>query len=149
MTVKLMSSFSTKLVLLGFILLGATACSSSGNAVNPEQAGAQTTDEKASETQDVATAEEAAKPQEQQAFGKVIENKGTVQNRGGYVRILVNRQPVTNIDIQRRRKFLQLRRAPGDRGKVAEREMIEQVLKLQILGIELGRLVRRPTKRFK
>ncbi len=62
---------------------------------------------------------------------KVINQPGKVKNRGGYIKILVNKQPITNYDIQQRAKFLQLRRVSGNRTKLAEKELIEQIIKLQ------------------
>lgn len=74
-----------------------------------------------------ATAEQA----KQTELANVISKPGKVKNRGGYVKLLVNRQPITNFDVVRRTKFLKLRRVSGNRSKIAEDEMIEQTLKLQ------------------
>ncbi len=62
---------------------------------------------------------------------RIIKREGKVENRGVYIKILVNRNPITNFDIKRRAEFLKLRRVSGDRNKIAEQEMIEQILKLQ------------------
>ncbi len=113
--------------LFGGALLGLTACNSAGTALKE--------DPKQNEATQLATAAstettEAAK-EENQELAKVIKRKGGVQNRGAFIKVLVNKTPITNFDIQRRAKFLALRRVPGNRTKIAENEMIEQALKLE------------------
>lgn len=53
----------------------------------------------------VAAAEEAAAPQ-----SKIINQKATVSQKGTFIRVLVNGDPITNYDIQRRSKFRQIRK---------------------------------------
>ena len=114
-------------------LLALAACNSSSSAIKgkdsskTEVAAAQPSATDAS--QDVS--EEATTSQEPKELAKVVNKPGKVKNRGAFIKILVNKTPITNFDIQRRVKFLQLRRIGGNRSKVAENELIEQVLKLQ------------------
>ena len=134
--IALMSTLSIRLAFLGLLLTGAVACSSSGGSLDTDKAKSQpaaNAETNAATTTGEASlaAEAVAEPEQQQAYKKITQNRGTVANRGGYIRILVNKQPVTNYDIQRRVKFLQLRRVPGNRAKLAEEELIEQVMKLQ------------------
>ena len=113
--------------LFGGALLALSACNSSNSAIKDSASsgeGAQLATEASTETT------EAAK-EENKELAKVITKKGGVQNRGAYIKVLVNKTPITNFDIQRRAKFLALRRVPGNRTKLAENEMIEQALKLQ------------------
>ena len=62
---------------------------------------------------------------------KVVRKKGEIANRGVYIKILVNKTPITNLDLRRRKKLLELQRAKGNRTKLAESSLIEQTLKLQ------------------
>ncbi len=116
--------------LFGGALLALAACNSSNSAIKDSAKTA-----KADETTQLATeasteTTQAAK-EENKELAKVITKKGGVQNRGAYIKVLVNKTPITNFDIQRRVKFLALRRVPGNRAKIAENEMIEQAIKLQ------------------
>lgn len=113
--------------LFGGALLGLVACNSSSSALKQEakeETGSQLATAASTETT------EAAK-EENKELAKIITRKGGVKNRGAYIRVLVNKTPITNFDIQRRAKFLALRRIPGNRNKIAENEMIEQALKLE------------------
>ncbi len=108
-------------------LLAIVACNSSNSAIKDSAKAGEST-QLATEANTETT--EAAK-EENTELAKVITKKGGVQNRGAYIKILVNKTPITNFDIQRRAKFLALRRVPGNRAKIAKNEMIEQALKLQ------------------
>ena len=109
-------------------LLALVACNSSSSAIKEE---AKKTGENASlATEATPETTEAAK-EETKELAKVINREGGVKNRGAFIRILVNRNAITNLDIRRRTEFLKLRRVSGNRNKVAENEMIEQVLKLE------------------
>lgn len=108
-------------------LLALVACNSSGSALKGSAENGETT-QLASEATEETT--EAAK-EETKELAKVIQKKGGVQNRGAFIRILVNKNAITNLDINRRVQFLKLRRVPGNHTKLAENEMIEQVLKLE------------------
>ncbi len=79
----------------------------------------------------VDTAEAKPEPEKATDVANVVNRPGKVANKGTYIRILVNNEPITNFDIQRRVEFLKLRRMGGDRSKIAEEELIDQVLKLQ------------------
>lgn len=126
-----------QLLLIGAAVSALSACSSSTSAVDSQttQNSSQQSDA-ASTTVTAATdatVEEAAGAGTEDTIeaAKIIKRESKVPKRGVYIKILVNRNPITNTDINRRSAFLKLRRAPGNRTKVAEREMIEQVLKLQ------------------
>ena len=108
-------------------LLALVACNSSSSAIKDKAEKSETT-QLASEATEETT--EAAQ-EETKELAKVIQKKGGVQNRGAFIRILVNKNAITNLDIQRRIQFFKLRRVPGNHTKLAENEMIEQVLKLE------------------
>ncbi len=55
----------------------------------------------------------------------------TVTQKGTTIRAVVNGQPITSYDVQRRAAFLRLRRVGGDRNARALNELVEQLLKLQ------------------
>ncbi len=78
-------------------------------------------------------ADAATQSPENSALGaaKVVRKQGDIQNRGVYIKILVNKSPITNLDLRRRKKLLELQRVKGNRTKLAESDMIEQALKLQ------------------
>lgn len=114
-------------LMMASALLGLAACNSSNSAVTeadkntPNQT---TVAAAATETKEIATEE----PKE---VANVVRRTGGVANRGAFIKVLVNKTPITNGDINRRIKFLKIRRAPGNHNKLAEKEMIEQALKLQ------------------
>ncbi|MEZ5872568.1 MAG: peptidylprolyl isomerase [Nitratireductor sp.] len=60
----------------------------------------------------------------------VIRQESTVARKGTYIKILVNGQPITNYDIQRRAKFRQVRRLKATSAET-EKELIDERLKLQ------------------
>ena len=113
--------------LFGGALLALTACNSSSSAIKENATTGESTQ---LATEATAETTEAAQ-EETKELAKITTKKGGVQNRGAYIKVLVNRTPVTNFDIQRRVKFLALRRVPGNRANIAENEMIEQALKLE------------------
>lgn len=130
--------FMAIVLLIGAAVL--SSCNSSNSAVETkdnaqtQKAGAQTADQASTEQagSDADTSQETEQSTSSPLdAANVINQPGKVQNRGGYIKILVNRSPITNFDIQRRAKFLQLRRVSGNRTKLAEKELIEQVLKLE------------------
>jgi peptidyl-prolyl cis-trans isomerase SurA len=63
------------------------------------------------------------------APSKVIQQKNTVPQRGTYIRVLVNNQPITNYDIQRRQKFRQLRRLSASQEDTIQ-ELIDEKVKI-------------------
>lgn len=63
------------------------------------------------------------------APSKVIQQKNTVPQRGTYIRVLVNNQPITNYDIQRRQKFRQLRRLNASQDDTIK-ELIDEKVKI-------------------
>lgn len=108
-------------------LLGLVACNSSSSAIKESTETAETAQLATQATQETT---EAAK-EENKELAKVVQKKGGVENRGAYIKILVNKNAITNLDIKNRAQFLKLRRVPGNLTKAAENEMIEQVLKLE------------------
>lgn len=124
---SILTAAHLSVALLFLILAG---CNKSTSAVETAKSDDQTQSE-ATEGQATLAAEGTAEDAKEQELANVVKKQGTVQNRGGYVKILVNKSPVTNFDIKRRIKFLNLRRAKGNRSKLAEKEMIEQTIKLR------------------
>ncbi len=116
--------------LFGGALLGLAACNSSGSKLETSEnkTGTNQTTQVAAAATDETT--QAAK-EEKVELAKVINKPGGVANRGAFIKILVNKNPITNLDIRRRVNFLKLRRDPNATTKRAEDELIEQVLKLQ------------------
>ena len=110
--------------LTGLLLLVLAGCTSSTSAVD------NSTNSNAATNASSETTSDNAETTETQ-LGTVINKPGNVKNRGVYIKMLVNKVPVTNSDINRRTAFLKLRREPGNRAQKAEQEMIEQILKLQ------------------
>jgi len=109
-------------------------CANSGsNKTETLEEGKKTASQTTTAASENTTEEAQAKPEEEAkvAEANVVRKQGKVQNRGGFVRLSVNNNPVTNFDLSRREKFLRLRRQSGNLKNVAETEMIEQVLKLQ------------------
>ena len=109
-------------------LLTLVACNSSSSALKDDDTKSSKGTQVAAEATEETT--QAAK-EEKVELAKVINKPGGVANRGAFIKILVNRNPITNLDIRRRAKFLEIRRVPGNRTKLAENELIEQILKLQ------------------
>ena len=69
--------------------------------------------------------------QDETQTANIIHRKSTVSQKGTNIRAVVNGQPITNYDIQRRAAFLQLRRIGGDRSAKALEELVEQTIKMQ------------------
>lgn len=114
------------------LVFALAACSNTASNNTKSESTAASTNQKTAALEGVAAeaTETETEKSENQEFAKVIRREGSVANRGGYIKILVNNSPITNFEIQRRAKFLQLRRVGGNRTKVAEKELIEQALKL-------------------
>jgi len=112
------------------LLFSAAACSSTSSSNNKSSATNKTaTQTSALETVNSEDAPEVA--EEKKELAKVITKKGAVANRGGFIKVLVNKTPVTNYELRSRVQFLKLRRVGGNRQQVAQKEMIEQALKLE------------------
>ncbi len=60
----------------------------------------------------------------------VLRKPSTVTQKGNYIRVLVNGDPITNYDVERRGRFRQLRRLPASR-EASENELIDEAIKLQ------------------
>lgn len=130
-------------LLIGASLLAMSGCNSSTSALDSSKqtsaakpaTSASTTVAAAAPqkaTDAAAAAEAATDPSEPEIKApRIIKREGKVEKRGVYIKILVNRNPITNYDLKRRQAFLKLRREPGDRSKLAQDEMIDQILKLQ------------------
>ena len=114
-------------------LLALSACSTSTSSVDGlEESKQQAAAADSSVSADEATSQPVEQPAEEKEVqvAKVINKSGTVSKKGTHIKVLVNNVPVTNYDISRRAAFLRLRRVGGNRAKVAEKEMIEQALKM-------------------
>ncbi|MEZ5791299.1 MAG: peptidylprolyl isomerase [Nitratireductor sp.] len=111
----------SRLVLLLACGLGLSACTGSTSAIDSARpaktATAQTDTEVASDDAGVEGA-------------KVIRQRSTVAQKGTYIKVLVNGEPITNYDIQRRAKFRQVRRLKATTSET-EKELIDEKLKLQ------------------
>lgn len=108
-------------------LLALVACNSSSSAIKDGAQNGEATQLASEATQETT---EAAK-EDTKELANIVKKKGGVQNRGTYIKILVNKNAITNLDIKRRIQFLRLRRVPGNHTKLAQNEMIEQILKLE------------------
>ena len=111
------------LLSLAAILAG---CNTGGtqalDTARPEKAGTASTPEATAEA-----TEEAAK---EEAGAKIIRQPSTVTRKGNYIVALVNNQPITNYDVQRRVSFRKLRRLKPTRDE-AIKELVDQEIKLQ------------------
>ncbi|MEM9278435.1 MAG: peptidylprolyl isomerase [Pseudomonadota bacterium] len=121
-----------------FLTLAVAGCNSSTSAVETKKSASKQAETEKTETKDETSdaeatlaAEGTTEDAQQLELANVITKPGKVQKRGGYIKILVNKKPITNIDIQRRASFLKLRRVGGNRTKAAEKELIEQSIKLE------------------
>ncbi|MEM7216077.1 MAG: peptidylprolyl isomerase [Pseudomonadota bacterium] len=132
---------SSGILTVGLLALALAACNSSTSAVETKETAQKAAAEKTEKTDQQAEGETAdgqatlaaegtAEIAQEEEFAKVINKPGKVKNRGGYIKILVNKNPITNFDIRRRVNFLKLRRARGNHTKLAEKELIEQKIKL-------------------
>jgi len=65
----------------------------------------------------------------------IIRQKSTVTQKGTHIKALVDGNPITNYDIQRRAAFLGLRRVGGNRTEKALEEMVEQTIKIKEAAI--------------
>ncbi len=61
----------------------------------------------------------------------IIQRPSTVSQKGTNIRAVVNGEPITNYDIQRRAAFLALRRVGGNRNEKALEELVEEKIKIQ------------------
>jgi peptidyl-prolyl cis-trans isomerase SurA len=111
------------LLAAGAMALALGACTS---ATEPLESGAKAGSQEVAAAAAIASAQEAAAEAEK---ANVLTQKNTVAQRGTYIRVLVNNQPITNYDIQRRQKFRQLRRV--DAGQEATvNELIDERVKM-------------------
>lgn len=92
------------------LILPLQACNSSTSAVESAAA--------------VPAAEEA------EPTTKVIRQEPTVAQKGTYIRVLVNGDPITNFDVQRRQQFRKLRRLPTGAEATLE-ELVDERIKIQ------------------
>ena len=69
----------------------------------------------------------AGEPEEKQT--KIINQKNTVSQKGTFIRVLVNGEPITNHDIQRRAKLRQLRRLSTNQEDTIK-ELIDDKIKI-------------------
>lgn len=87
-------------------------------------------EEPASNTAAKTEAEAVAETGTETETAKIVRKASTVTQKGTYIRALVNGQPITNFDIQRRLKFRQLRRMKASKDAAMD-ELIEQSIKVQ------------------
>ena len=114
----------TALVLAGS--MGISACTSSTSAIDS----ARPAKTAATQGAEVAASDEAV------AEGaKVIRQPATVAQKGTYIKVLVNGEPITNYDIQRRAKFRQVRRLKATTSET-EKELIDQIGVMFLAGHE-------------
>ncbi|MEC9343184.1 MAG: peptidylprolyl isomerase [Pseudomonadota bacterium] len=79
-------------------------------------------------TAQTAAAEE--EPAQAESGARIIRKPTTVSRKGNYIRVVVNNQPITNYDVERRVKFLGLRRLKAT-NEAAIEELIDQQIKLE------------------
>jgi len=137
----MMFSQLNRKLFLGASILMLAACTSSTSAVDNTQNKKAEVSDTAKKAADAAKDAEAktapsvesadTEKKEDVRSAKIIRQPGAVADRGAYVKMVVNRNAVTNFDLNRRAAFLKLRRVPGNRKQLAEEEMIEQIIKLQ------------------
>lgn len=96
------------------------AIDSTGNSSGAEQQTAQA--EEGAEA--VAESDDEGQP-------KIVRQPSTVSRKGTNIRAVVNGEPITNFDVQRRAAFLKLRRVGGDRSAKALEELTEEKIKMQ------------------
>ncbi len=121
--------------LLLLAMAGCTNTTTSTSSASKQQSEAKSDSKDGSNTQTAAlegveSSDAPAIAEKNEELAKVIRKQGKVNNRGGYIKILVNGTPITNYEIQRRIAFLKVRRVGGNRAEVAEKELIEQALKI-------------------
>ncbi len=73
---------------------------------------------------------DAAAAEQSDGGAKIIRKEATVAQRGAFIRILVNNEPITNFEVQRRARFRQLRHLSANTEET-ERELVDEMLKLQ------------------
>ncbi len=76
-----------------------------------------------------AAAVTAENPQDEKTE-TIITQQPTVSQKGTYIRVLVNGDPITNYDIQRRKKFRQLRRLKATDDETIK-ELVDERIKVQ------------------
>jgi peptidyl-prolyl cis-trans isomerase SurA len=72
----------------------------------------------------------AEQPAQDASQPKIVQQPASVSQKGNFIRLVVNGEPVTNYDVERRTRFRQIRRMSASRD-AAEQEMIDQAIKLQ------------------
>jgi peptidyl-prolyl cis-trans isomerase SurA len=124
-------------LLTALLCFGLVACNTSTQTLDTgsvqQQATADTlqNSENKSDSDESQQAEgKAADEQNRKFAANVIHKKPTVSRKGTYIRALVNGEPITNSDVQRRIRFMQLRRARGGED-AAIAELVDERLKIQ------------------
>ena len=115
-------------VLAAFVMLTLSACNTPTSAV--DEAGSQPAQTQLP-AEDGTGEASGGENQEETQTANIIHRKATVTQKGTNIRAVVNGQPITNYDVQRRAAFLRLRRVGGDRNTKALEELIDQTIKLQ------------------
>ena len=114
-----------------FLPLVLSACNTPTSAV--EEAGSQPQQQaqQMQASENPAGDGDNAGSQDETQTAKIIHRKPTVTQKGTNIRAVVNGQPITNYDVQRRTAFLQLRRVGGNRSQKALEELVDEAIKMQ------------------
>ena len=115
-------------LMAAFLMLALSGCNTPTSAV--EEAGSQPAQTQPPVEGGTGEASDGENQTEAQT-ANIIHRKSTVTQKGTNIRAVVNGQPITNYDVQRRAAFLRLRRVGGDRNARALEELIDQTIKLQ------------------
>ncbi len=109
------------------LLLGLAACNTPTKAIDSagNQSGAD------QQTAQAEEGTEAAADATAEGQPEIVRQPSTVSRKGTNIRAIVNGEPITNFDVQRRAAFLQLRRVGGDRSAKALEELAEEKIKMQ------------------
>ncbi|MCB1384395.1 MAG: peptidylprolyl isomerase [Nitratireductor sp.] len=125
-----LSSALPVFVLLLALLL--SACSTASDAISSAKEDASKgTAPPAATTENGEAAAGGEQLAEAPAEPKITHRDATVTQKGTNIRAIVNGQPITNYDIQRRAAFLNLRRVGGNRTEKALEELVDQAIKMQ------------------
>lgn len=110
-------------------VLAVSACTTPTDAVDK----ADDTSDGTSLAQAVGEESDAAQATEESAAGQanIIRQPSTVSQKGTNIQAVVNGEPITNYDVQRRAAFLQLRRVSGNRREKALEELVDEKIKMQ------------------
>lgn len=118
------SACTIRCLLLISLVAALAGCNTGTKALDPATPAPQKSAEKVQEDSEQPSAQEA------DGGAKIIREPSTVSRKGNYIVVVVNGQPITSYDIQRRIKFRQLRRLKANSDE-ATKELIDQEIRLQ------------------